>query len=64
MVERMDMNYFKEELERAIRVLGKDRGELQNDTDIEAWHKDGYINDRECMELKRYNRKLCKERVQ
>ena len=32
----MDMNYFKEELERAIRVLGNDRGELQNDTDIEA----------------------------
>ena len=60
MVERMDINYFKEELERAIRVLGKDRGELQNDTDIEAWHKDGYINDREYIELKRYNRKLCR----
>lgn len=56
----MDINYFKEELERAIRVLGKDRGELQNDTDIEAWHKDGYINDREYIELKRYNRKLCR----
>lgn len=56
----MDMNYFKEELERAIRVLGKYRGELQNDTDIEAWHKLGYINERECTELKRYNRKLCR----
>lgn len=56
----MDINYFKEELERAIRVLGKYRGELQNDTDIEAWHKSGYINERECTELKRYNQKLCR----
>lgn len=56
----MDMNYFKEELERAIRVLGKDRGELQNDTDIEGWYKEGYINDQEYIELKRYNRKLCR----
>ena len=58
----MDMNYFKEELERAIRVLGKDRGELQNDTDIEGWYKEGYINEQEYIELKKYNRKLCRQR--
>lgn len=56
----MDITYYKEELKRGIRVLGKERGELQNDTDIEAWHKDGYINEREYIELKRYNRELCR----
>lgn len=55
----MDINYYKEEIERAIRVLGKDRGELQNDTDIEGWYKEGYINEQEYTELKRYNRKRC-----
>lgn len=56
----MDMNYFKEEIERALRVLGKDRGELQNETDIEEWYKGGYVNEQEYTELKRYNRKLCR----
>ena len=46
----MDMNYFKEELERA----------MQNDTDIEGWYKEGYINEQEYIELKRFNRKLCR----
>lgn len=55
----MNINYFKEEVERGIRLLGKDIGELQNDTDIEVWHNEGYINEQECKELKRYNRKLC-----
>ena len=59
-VKEIKMESLRTDIERAIRVLGKDRGELQNDTDIEAWHKDGYINDREYIELKRYNRKLCR----
>ena len=59
-VYKMNINYFKKEIERGIRVLGKDIGELQNDTDIETWHKEGYINEQECKELKRYNRKLCR----
>ena len=59
-VKQIKIESLRTDIERAIRELGKDRGELQNDMDIEAWHKAGYINEQESTELKRYNRKLCR----
>lgn len=33
--------YFMDEIDRAYVVLGRDVGELQNDTDIAAWFNEG-----------------------
>ena len=52
--------YFIDEIERAYNVLGRDMGELQNDTDIEAWFNDCYINASVRDELKRYNRSIAR----
>lgn len=50
------INYFKDEIDRAYEILGRDRGELQNETDIEAWYADGLISISERDELRRYNK--------
>lgn len=53
----MNMKFFKDEIDRAIRVLGLDIGQCQNEIDIGGWLQDGYINEVEALELRRYNRK-------
>ena len=52
---------FELEIVRAYNVLGAEKGSLQNDTDIEAWFKDGYINADEKNRLHGYNRRLYKQ---
>jgi len=47
---------FKNDIDRAFRVLGADKGFGQNVTDIMAWKKDGYLTDEEAHELRKYNR--------
>lgn len=56
------MNYrdFEQEIIRAYTVLGAEKGSLQNDTDIEAWFKDGYINADEKNRLHGFNQRLYK----
>lgn len=52
--------YFMDEIVRAYDVLGRDMGELQNETDIAAWFNEGYV-DASCRdELIRYNRKVAR----
>lgn len=50
------IDYFKDEIDRAYRVLGRDRGELQNEMDIEVWYADGLISMSGRDELRRYNK--------
>ena len=50
------LDHFKDEIDRAYDVLGRDRGELQNETDIEAWYADGLISRNVRDELIRYNK--------
>lgn len=52
---------FELEIVRAYNVLGAEKGSLQNDTDIEAWFKGGYINADEKNRLHGYNRRLYKQ---
>ena len=47
---------FKDEIDRAFRVLGADKGFQQNATDICGWLKDGYLTEEEYKELRKYNR--------
>lgn len=47
---------FKDDIDRAYRVLGGERAEGQNWRDIHAWKKQGYISYEEERELLRYNR--------
>ena len=53
---RISMNTFRNEIDRAFRVLGAEKGFSQNVTDIKAWTEDGYITDQEAHELRQYNR--------
>lgn len=52
--------YFMDEIDRAYVVLGRDVGELQNDTDIAAWFNEGYIDISVRDELRRYNRAVAR----
>ena len=52
----ISMNTFKDEINRAFRVLGAEKGFSQNVTDIKAWTKEGYLTDQEAHELRQYNR--------
>lgn len=54
----MDNEYFKDEIKRAIRVLGKEAGKIQNVTDIWSWYTCGYITKEERGELIEYNKKF------
>ena len=50
--------YFMAEIDRAYDVLGRDMGELQNETDIAAWFNEGYINSSLRDELRGYNKAI------
>lgn len=50
------LDFFKDEIDRAYRALGRYRGELQNDADIDAWYADDLISDSTRDELRRYNK--------
>lgn len=52
----MNTELIKEELDRAFEVLGKERGELQNDTDLYIWAKKGLITIEQYKDLLVYNR--------
>lgn len=47
---------FKDEIDRAFRVIGADKGFSQNVTDICGWFEDGYLTKEEYKELRKYNR--------
>ena len=49
---------FEQEIIRAYNVLGAEKGSLQNDTDIEAWFKDGYMDAEEKNRLHGFNWRL------
>lgn len=55
-----ELKYLKSELDRAIQVLGKWKGELQNLMDICAWLDDGRITDDEANILREYNKIISK----
>ena len=48
----------KEEIRRAYRILGADRGIQQNALDIQGWRNCGFINNEEYHELRKYSRDL------
>ena len=50
------IDYFKAEIDRVYRVLGRDRGQLQNNTDIDCWYTESLISVGERDELRRYNK--------
>lgn len=52
----MTIDTFKEDINRAFRVLGAERGFDQNVTDLRIWLKDGYLTEEEYHELRKYNR--------
>lgn len=56
----MTIKDFKTELDRAIIVLGKDLGEMQNFIDIKSWEKEGYITPAEAETLYKYNRSIAR----
>lgn len=56
----MGQEFFESEIIRAYNVLGRDRGEMQNCTDIEAWFKQGMINETEKNHLNNFNRQMSK----
>lgn len=55
------LTQYKNEIDRAFRVLGADRGFDQNVTDICAWRDEKRINDSEYHELRKYNRTVYHE---
>lgn len=52
----ISMDTFKEEINRAFRVLGADKGFGQNVTDIQAWKESGFLSNDDYHELRQYNR--------
>lgn len=52
--------YFMDEIDRAYNVLGRDNGELQNETDIAVWLNEGYIDILTRDELRQYNRAIAR----
>lgn len=52
----ISMNTLKDDINRAFRVLGAEKGFSQNVTDIKAWTQDGFITEAEAHELRQYNR--------
>lgn len=52
--------YFMDEIDRAYRVLGRDMGELQNETDIAVWLNEGYIDILTRDELREYNKAIAR----
>lgn len=52
----ISMSTFRDDIDRAFRVLGAEKGFDQNATDIKAWKEEGYLTDQEACELKQYNR--------
>ena len=48
-------NEMLSEIRRAYRVLGKIRGEMQNDFDIDAWEQLGAITPEQAEKLRKYN---------
>lgn len=52
----ISMNTLKDDIDRAFRVLGAERGFSQNVTDIKAWTRDGFLTEEEAHELRQYNR--------
>lgn len=53
---RTHIDQYKDEIRRAFRVLGADRGIQQNAIDTKAWRDLGFISDEEYKELRAYNR--------
>ncbi len=54
----MKIRGYIKELERAYRVLGPDKGEMQNHSDIKSWEKCGYVTGEEAEELHFLNFKM------
>lgn len=52
----MDMNFFVDEIAKAINVLGIEKGQCQNYIDITEWLKQGLINGEQAKELHKLNR--------
>lgn len=52
----MDTELIKEELDKAFELLGKERGKLQNNTDLYIWALTGMITIEQYKELLVYNR--------
>ena len=53
---RISLNTLKDDIDRAFRVLGAEKGFCQNSTDITAWKNEGFISETEYKELRQYNR--------
>lgn len=49
-------NTLKDDIDRAFRVLGAEKGFCQNVTDIMEWKRHGFITEEEVHELRQYNR--------
>lgn len=54
--QNTNMIFFKDEIDRAYRVLGAAQGYGQNWRDIHGWKKEHRITDSEEKELHSYNR--------
>lgn len=52
------MAIYKEEIRRAYRVLGADKGIQQNALDIQGLRNYGFINNEEYHELRKYSRHI------
>lgn len=52
----MNIEFFKKEIRRAYRVLGRYRAAAQVVNDISGWKQDGYITEAEADELHTYSR--------
>lgn len=52
----ISINTLKDDINRAFRVLGADKGLQQNSIDILQWKEHGFISDEEYKELRKYNR--------
>ena len=52
----ISLDTFKDEIDRAFRVLGADRGFVQNVADIMNWRQEGFLTEDEYKELRHYNR--------
>lgn len=52
----ISMSTLKDDIRRAFKVLGPEKGFSQNVTDIIEWKRTGLITDEEFKELRQYNR--------
>lgn len=57
----MNINVLKAEIDRSYRLLGPDKGEMQNLIDLRSWKAERFITQAEYEQLVAYSRSVYKD---